>query len=636
MKGRYTVVVVGSILLVLTLLVPSPVVPGSAGPAMGAVLSVGATPAPVTPAVYAESAFALRTAGSTSSPAFSSRPGDLILAWFSLYGRDYVRSVTDSAGDSFSQLVNSSMTFGTTGAANGLSLWAATQVSGGPSVTLTAVIEAPPSWTVLAAATVADVTYVAASPIDWLGVPSNTSALSGQQSNLFSRQTDANQSDLVLSGVAARSDDNFTATGGDARVAQSNALLTGSTKSMTAALFELTQAKSSGLVWTNASSNRTVAWIGDSLSVRPSGTTAPLSKVRFTETGLPLAGLWSVTLGGARVGGSTSTISFFEPNGTYAYSVGSDGAFAINPAAGNVTVVGSSVNLSITFTGYIQHVVVIVMENGEVNTILAQDPYQRYLSNTFGNLSQFDATCHASPPNYFAITSGRTIDCETLPGGVANVTNLPDTLQAAGLTWGGYFESMPKACDRSSTPMYGTDHNPFLLYQDIVGNSSRCAAHVVNSAQFNQSVANGTLPTFSFYVPNMYDDCHSASRTFCDHWLKGFLAPILNSTSSKVSGLVAHTAFVVVYDEGKSNKGYYVGGIVTPYCLNLTGYKQTVCGGHTYATVISPYSVGASFRADATDISLISTFEWLLDLGSDGGYDGTSNFPALTSLFSFP
>jgi phospholipase C len=291
----------------------------------------------------------------------------------------------------------------------------------------------------------------------------------------------------------------------------------------------------------------------------------------------------------------------------------------------------------------IEHVVVIVLENGGRGSILKNDPYQAYLSKTYGSLPNYYAVCHASNPNYFAITSGYTTGCET--GAAQNVGNIPATLVSDGLSWGGYFESMPSPCDRGRTPMYGTDHNPFLSYQDIVRNSSYCDAHVVNSAAFNSSVANGTLPSFSFYVPNLYDDCHTAPPTepnrhgFCDAWLKGFLSPLLNSTSPAEARLVSHTAFLIAYDEGTkstTNAGYNLTGVDTPYCRGFLGYNMTACGGSTYVAVVSPYSLGTTYSADATDVDLASTIEWLLGIGSDGGYDQTAGFPALESLFSFP
>ena len=282
----------------------------------------------------------------------------------------------------------------------------------------------------------------------------------------------------------------------------------------------------------------------------------------------------------------------------------------------------------------IQHVVVIVLENREVGDVWALAPYERYLQGHYANATHFFALCHGSPPNYIAMTSGRAEYCGANLTGQVNAENLPDVVEHAGLTWDGYFESMPSACYTYSQGTYVAWHNPFIAYDDILDNPSRCAAHVLPSAQFNESVANGTLPTVSFYIPNSIDDCDYAALSVCDPWLDDFLTPILNATSPPEQALVNHTAFFIVYDEGSTDAGY-ASPLITPDCLNTTGRALTTCGGQVYFTIVSPYSVGTFYSSDATSFNIESTIEWLFGLPSDGGYDGSSDFPPMTSLFGF-
>ncbi|HEV2165439.1 MAG TPA: alkaline phosphatase family protein [Thermoplasmata archaeon] len=282
----------------------------------------------------------------------------------------------------------------------------------------------------------------------------------------------------------------------------------------------------------------------------------------------------------------------------------------------------------------IQHVVVVVLENREVNEVWAVAPYQRYLQATYGNATAYYALCHGSPPNYLAMTSGRQEYCGSNVGGSVNVTNLPDVIERGGYTWAGYFESMPSACYPYSKGFYLAWHNPFISYTDIITNPVRCGDNVLPSSRFNASVANGSLPTVSFYVPNALDDCDNSSLILCDQWLQGFLSPILNSTASATQALVAHTAFFVVYDEGDTDAGF-ASSIVTPYCLNATGKALSVCGGHIYLTVVSPYSLKTTYTSHASSYDLVSTIEWLFGLPSDGGYDGSADFPPMTTLFTF-
>ena len=73
--------------------------------------------------------------------------------------------------------------------------------------------------------------------------------------------------------------------------------------------------------------------------------------ITFTESGLPTGHNWSVTIGAATVGSVTTTIVFFEPNGTYTYQVGVLSGWRANSYSGSVTVRGGSpAPIAITWT----------------------------------------------------------------------------------------------------------------------------------------------------------------------------------------------------------------------------------------------------------------------------------------------
>jgi hypothetical protein len=380
-----------------------------------------------------------------------------------------------------------------------------------------------------------------------------------------------------------------------------------------------------------------LGWFPQAKSSGPSKA-SPDYAVDFSEEGLPNGTIWSVTLGGQTMQDPAPTpIAFSVSSGAYSYLVGSVPGYSDDPSAGSLSVGTSPLSVVVNFTPVnqsIQHVVVIMMENIGLSTAVTYAPYLDYLWNTYGHATQFYAVCHDSTPDYTSIVDGRYYVCGgTIPTSASE--NLPDVLQAHSMNWGGYFESMPTACDpHPDGQIYDPSHNPFLISEDIIGNTSRCDAHVVNSSVFNASVASGSLPAFSLYAPNTDDDCEYTTLPVCDTWLKGFLSPMLNSTSPPVKELMQHTAFFIVFDEGLNYAGYSVGGIVNGYCQNETGTALTVCGGNTYLAVVSPYSHGTSYISNATDYNIESTIEWLLGVGSDGGYDGTANFPAMTSLFA--
>ena len=83
-------------------------------------------------------------------------------------------------------------------------------------------------------------------------------------------------------------------------------------------------------------------------------TSAPVSteySVAFTESGLPPGTSWSVTLGGSTVPSTSSAITFVEPNGTYAYTVGAVSGYSASPSSGSIMVSGSNPSpVPITFS----------------------------------------------------------------------------------------------------------------------------------------------------------------------------------------------------------------------------------------------------------------------------------------------
>jgi hypothetical protein len=55
---------------------------------------------------------------------------------------------------------------------------------------------------------------------------------------------------------------------------------------------------------------------------------------------------------------------------------------------------------------------------------------------------------------------------------------------------------------------YADRHNPFLYFADIIGDDSRCQAHVVPYAALAADLAADALPVFSFITPDTCNDGH--------------------------------------------------------------------------------------------------------------------------------
>ncbi len=165
-------------------------------------------------------------------------------------------------------------------------------------------------------------------------------------------------------------------------------------------------------------------------------------------------------------------------------------------------------------------VLVIMFENQYRGYVLA-NAYMRQLAKRGIQLGNSFGVMHPSQTNYIA----------SIAGALCNVTNdeVPKLLtektladlvhEAPGrLRWKAYMDSyVPEATPWTPTftprdaPPYYVKHNPFASFASVVRNEAmwRC---IDNEAGFFADVLNGTLPEFSWFSPNIWND---------GHWLDG-------------------------------------------------------------------------------------------------------------------
>jgi phospholipase C len=234
------------------------------------------------------------------------------------------------------------------------------------------------------------------------------------------------------------------------------------------------------------------------------------------------------------------------------------------------------------------HVFVLILENENYSVTFGSASPAHYLNNTLvpqGVLDdQYYGTGHVSLDNYIAMTSGQPLNPETasdclsvslytcaqttLP--LSNGANIADQLETAGVSWKGYMDSMPTPCfhqDYAPTTLtpdpyqgdsqvqpatdYADRHNPFIYYPDIVGDSTRCQAHVRPYGELQTDLSAGTVPNYVFITPDTCHDGHDApcsgggpgGLTSADAWLQANVPPILAYVNSH-NGLL-----LVTFDE---------------------------------------------------------------------------------------
>ena len=286
------------------------------------------------------------------------------------------------------------------------------------------------------------------------------------------------------------------------------------------------------------------------------------------------------------------------------------------------------------------NVYVILMENTSLSTLQSAitagtAPTIKNLQANFASSADYHGVAHPSLPNYIALTSGDTqgigCDCKAQAGqGSCNVatcnlllgscscnksaSHIGDQLDTAKKSWMDFGESMGSPCNVVDNSPYAVRHNPFLYYDDVQGNASRCAAHVVDLSSFDPA----SPAVFNFIAPNLTSDMHDPDPVTDavhvnipngDTWLGSHVGPILASNAYKQGGLL-----VVVWDEDDGSGG--ISGTDDPIGMFL----------------MSPYAKAGGYKSTvhADHYSLLATFEDGLDLGRMGKASGAT---PLTDFF---
>jgi hypothetical protein len=189
----------------------------------------------------------------------------------------------------------------------------------------------------------------------------------------------------------------------------------------------------------------------------------------------------------------------------------------------------------------------------------------------------------ASLPNYLDLYGDNysiTTDCNPSSTCHINATNLADNLDAKGLTWKGYMESMPSPCYLTTSGSYAPKHNPFVYFDDIRTNTTRCSSHDVPYTTFASDLASAaTTPNYVMIVPNLCNDMHDCSVSTGDNWLKSNLPAIFNSPACTADKCL----LILTWDEDDGSQGNQV--------LTIFAGSGAKTGGVTSAVSYTHFSM---------------------------------------------
>ena len=145
------------------------------------------------------------------------------------------------------------------------------------------------------------------------------------------------------------------------------------------------------------------------------------------------------------------------------------------------------------------HIVIVIEENKSFNQVIGyrEAPYINELAKRGALFTQSYGITHPSQPNYLALFSGSTrgIGSDACPLALSG-DNLATQLQAKGLSFTSYSESMPQAgYDGCIYGAYRRKHNPAADWKDLSANNQPFSAFPADYAQ---------LPTVAFVVPAFF------------------------------------------------------------------------------------------------------------------------------------
>ena len=246
------------------------------------------------------------------------------------------------------------------------------------------------------------------------------------------------------------------------------------------------------------------------------------------------------------------------------------------------------------------HVVVVMEENHSFSDIIgntADAPYINSLANGGALLTSSYAVTHPSDPNYLALFAGNTfgLTSDECPLAEGKTANLGSELLAAGDTFKGYSEGLPKAGSSTCTSgLYASKHSPWVNFSNIP------AADQQPFSAFPSSSNYASLPTVSWVIPNLDDDMHNGTIKEADTWLD-------TNLSAYATWATTHDSLLIVtWDEDDYTENNQIPTIFYGQDVVTGKYDENVDHYNVLATLEQMYGLSevgdSSGETPITDI----------------------------------
>ena len=301
------------------------------------------------------------------------------------------------------------------------------------------------------------------------------------------------------------------------------------------------------------------------------------------------------------------------------------------------------------------HVFLLIMENEGFKQI-DNNPYAPILNalgSDYGLATNYTGVADPSEPNYVAMLGGdffgiSSDDPYFFPGQTVNADNLLSQLERAGKTWRGYFQGMPYPGYRGycypdkcngipdADTQYVSKHNGIVNFHIL--QTSGEFVKMMPLEQLSVDLASGTVPDFSYIVPNECNDMHGAPPWCVDsnkpgtvqqNWLIAegdrFVGNIVKKITSSSTWQEGNNAIVVTYDEGNLATSRIFTVVITNHGPRALSDPTSYNHYSLLASLQQTFSLGCLLNS-CTATPMANLF----------AITGSNNIPGLPPPYDFP
>ena len=285
-----------------------------------------------------------------------------------------------------------------------------------------------------------------------------------------------------------------------------------------------------------------------------------------------------------------------------------------------------------------QHIFVIMMENHSYDQIIGNSdaPAINALAQSYGLATDYYGVTHPSEPNYVALVGGSYFGIQddapyTSAGHTIDAPSIADQLEAAGLAWKDYQQSLPYPGFTGTTfpgpsdALYASKHNPFMNFVSTQTDPAELAK-MVPDTQLAADLQRGDVPNFGLIVPDQCHDMHgiaacNATDTQLIQAGDAYVGQTVNAIMAATFWRQGNNAIVITWDENDFSSS--------------TGCCASNPGGGLVATVVvtSHGPRGVQDPTPYNHYSLLQTIQDAFHLGCLQNTCNTGVVTPMTTLF---